>query len=169
ERLPCCSAHAAAGVPVALSASPFYPFPVVRLAAQLLSGPFPFSVPWALWALSYSFNCAPTFSARPHAPAIGQDLVGEAGMFFTVLADDRDIRDVDWSFFLDDTAFDVALGVRPRVALDHLDAFDHDLLILRDDDQNASSFAPVLAAQDVDLVVLFDWRHCRHLDDLRSQ
>ena len=90
-------------------------------------------------------------------------------MFFAVLADDSDVGDVDRSFFLNDTALDVALRIRPRVAFDHLDAFDHDLLIFRNDDQNASGFASILATQDVDLVVLLDCRHCRHLDDLRSQ
>src|ERR1051326_4064679 len=119
--------------------------------------------------LSCSFNRAPTFLACPRASAIRENLVGEARMFFTAFANDCDIRNVDRGFFLDNTAFDVALRIRPRMPLDHLDTLDHNFLLFGYHNQNAPCFTAILAAQDKDFVVLLDCRHCRHLNDLRSK
>jgi hypothetical protein len=78
-------------------------------------------------------------------------------MFFAVLANDRDIRDVYRSFFLDNTALDVALRVRARMTFDHLNALDNDLLILWDNNQDPATLTAVFSTQDEDFIILFDW------------
>src|SRR5438105_1154721 len=137
--------------------------PLLEPLPELLWGPLLSSV------LSYSFNRTPTFLACSHAPAVRQDFACKTCMLLAVFADDGDIRNMNRSFLLNDSALDVALGIRARVTLDHLNALDHDLLVLRDDDQNAASLPAVLAAKNVNLVIFFDCGHCRHLNDLRSQ
>src|SRR2546427_1868993 len=112
---------------------------LLELLPELLWGPLLSSVP------SYSFNRTPALFTRPHAPAVRQDFACETGMLLAIFADDGDVRNMDRSFFLNDTAFDVALRIRTRMALDHLNALDHNLLVLRDDDQNASTLPAVLA------------------------
>jgi len=79
-------------------------------------------------------------------------------MLLAILANDRDVRNVDGRFLLDDTAFDIALRVRSSMTLDHLDAFDDDLLIFWHDDQYATGFAPVFSTQDEYFIVFLDWR-----------
>src|SRR5213594_3306962 len=102
-------------------------------------------LPEPLWGLllssvlSYSFNRTPALLTRPHAPAVRQDFACETGVLLAVFADDGDVRNMNRSFLLNDSAFDVALRIRPRMALDHLNALDHDLLVLGQDDQNPSA------------------------------
>src|SRR5262245_24610675 len=100
--------------------------------------------------------------ARPRAPSITQNLIAHPRVLFAVLANDGDIRDVDWRFLFHNAAFDVALRVRARVTLDHLNAFNHDFLVLWQNDQHAAGLAAVLSAQDENFIILFDWRHRRH-------
>jgi len=109
-----------------------------------------------------SLNGVPALLACPHTPAIGQNFVCDARVLFAVLANNGDIRDVNRRFFLDDAAFDIALRIRTRVPLDHLNAFDHDLLVFRYHDENAAGFSAILSAEDEDFVILFDWRYYRH-------
>src|SRR5256885_1328780 len=66
---------------------------------ELLWGPLLSSVP------SYSFNRTPALFTRPHAPAVRQDFACETA---------GDVRNMDRSFFLNDTAYDVALRIRTR-------------------------------------------------------
>src|ERR1041385_6822803 len=130
ERLLWRNERAADSALAALWASLF----LLPLSAQLpepVSGFFPFS------ALSYSFNRAPTFLARPRAPAIGQNFNGDAGVFLAAFANNCDIRDVDRRFLLNDSAFDVPLRIRPGVPFDHLNTLDDNLALFRYDDQNA--------------------------------
>jgi len=87
---------------------------------------------------------------------VSENLLLQARMLSAVLAHDRDIRNIDRRFFLHDAALDVALGICPRVALDHLNAFDHDLSVRGHDDQNSAGFASVFAAENVNLVVFLN-------------
>src|SRR5262249_20613637 len=100
--------------------------------------------------------------ARPRPSSITQNLIAQPRVLFAVLANDGDIRDMDWRFLFHNAAFDVALRVRARVPLDHLNAFDHDFLVLRQNDEHAAGLPAVLSAQDENFVILFDWRHRRH-------
>src|SRR5262245_25288302 len=109
-----------------------------------------------------SLDNVPALLACPRTASITQNLIGQPRVLFAVLANDGDIRDMDWRFLLHNAAFDVALRVRARVTLDHLNAFDHDILVLRQNDEHAACLAAVLSAQDENFVILFDWRHRRH-------
>src|SRR5262249_12949093 len=61
-----------------------------------------------------------------------------------------------------DAALDVALRVRPRVALDHLDSLDDDFAVAGIHNKDSSSAASVLAAQDVNFIVFLNRRNGRH-------
>src|SRR5262245_48702490 len=76
---------------------------------------------------------------------------------------------MDCRFLFHDSTLDIALGVGPSMALDNLDALNHDFLVARHDDKHAPGFPTVLAAENVDLVILFDWGKRRHLNHLRRQ
>src|SRR5262245_11715962 len=76
-----------------------------------------------LTVFSTSLDNAPALLTGPRAASIGQNLVGDARVLFAVFANDRNVGNMNGSFFLDDSAFDVALGVGPRVSFDHLNAF----------------------------------------------
>src|SRR5262249_59348514 len=91
--------------------------------------------------------------ARPRAASITQNLIAQPRVLFAVLANDGDIRDVDWRFLFHNAAFDVALRVRARVPLDHLNAFDHDFLVLRQNDEHAAGLLSVLSPQYEDLPI----------------
>src|SRR5262249_11671339 len=95
-------------------------------------------------------------------PAIAQHSLSDTRVFLAVLADDSHIRNVDRCFLLDDAALDVALRIRPRMSLDHLYAFDDNPLLHRIHNQDTACLAAILSSQDIDLVILLDWRHCRH-------
>src|SRR5207245_9076625 len=101
--------------------------------------------------------------ARTRAPSIRQNLVCNAGMLLAVFANERDIGNVDRRFLLDDAALDVFLRIRAGVPLDHLDTFDHKLLVLGNHDQDAAGLAAILSTQNENFIILLDWRHCRHL------
>jgi hypothetical protein len=55
---------------------------------------------------------------------------------------------------LDDAALDVLARVRPRVALDHVDAFDDQAVLVRHHLQHAPALAAVLAGHHEHVVVL---------------
>jgi hypothetical protein len=77
-------------------------------------------------------------------------------MFPAVLANQSDIGKVDGRFLLHNSPFNVALGVSPGMALNHLDTLDDDLTVSGHHDQNPAGLSPIFAAQHVDLVVLLD-------------
>src|SRR5262249_49845184 len=70
-----------------------------------------------------SLDDVPALLAGPRTPSIAQNVIGKAGVLLTVLANDSDVRNMDWRFLLHNAAFDVALRVRTRVTFDHLNAF----------------------------------------------
>src|SRR5439155_8363127 len=104
----------------------------------------------------------PALLARAHMPAIAQHGLADARMFLAVLADESHIRNVDRCFLLDDAALDVALRIRPGMPFDHLYPFDDNPLLYRIHNQDAACLAAILSSQDIDFVILLDWRHCRH-------
>jgi len=108
---------------------------------------------------NFLFLTSTALLAGAGAPAIGKNLIPDARMLLAVLADNRDVGNMDWGFLLDDTAFDIPLWVGTRVPLDHLDAFNHDLLVSRHHDQDPACLATVFATKNEHLVIFFDWRH----------
>jgi len=100
--------------------------------------------------------------ADPDPASIRQNLAAETGMLFTVLAKDCHIGNVDRRFALHNSTLNIFLWVRPRMSLDQLNAFNHDSLFIRDDDEHAPGFAAILATKDINVVVLLDWANGRH-------
>src|SRR6185436_3473115 len=94
--------------------------------------------------------------ADPDSAAIRQYLAAHADAFLTVLAHDGHIGNVDGRFTLHDAALDILLGVRPRVALDHLNALDDNPLLVWNNNQDATRLAAILTAQYGHFVVLLD-------------
>src|SRR5262249_24320218 len=109
-----------------------------------------------------SFDNVPALFARACSAPIAENLTGHAGVLLAVFANDSNIGNVDRSFLFHNAALNVALRVRTRMALDHLDAFDDDLLILRYNDQDTPGFPAILSAEDENLVILFNRRNRRH-------
>src|SRR5262249_39666521 len=64
---------------------------------------------------------------------------------------------------LDDATLDVALRVRLRVALDQVDTFDDQPVLVRLRAEDAPALATVLAGNDQDVVVLANQCSCRHI------
>src|SRR3984957_8265164 len=67
----------------------------------------------------------------------GQYLLGHPGRLSTFRANQLDIRNMKRQFFFDDAALRQLLG-RPGMALRHIDLFDQDLFLLRENPNHAS-------------------------------
>src|SRR6187549_3259233 len=95
--------------------------------------------------------------ANPDSSSVRKNLAAETCMFFAVLAHDRNVGNVDRCFALHNSSLNILLRIWPRMTFDHLNALNNNPLLVRDDDQHATGLAAILAAQNINVVVLFDW------------
>jgi hypothetical protein len=100
--------------------------------------------------------------ADPDPASIRQNLAAKTGVLFTVLTKDRHIGNVDGRFTLHNSSLNIFLRVWPRMPLDQLYTFNHDSLLIRNDDEYAPGLAAILAAKDINVIVLLDWANGRH-------
>jgi len=101
-------------------------------------------------------NGAAALLTGSRVSAVSENLVFDPGVFAAVLADQRNIRKLDRRFLLHDTSLDISLGIGTGVALDHLNAFDHHLVLAGHNNQYAAGLSAVLTTKNVDLVILLD-------------
>src|SRR5262250_2575060 len=78
----------------AASGASFAAFPFFCLSSFLLTSILQ-------WGLTPLLDGGSAFLARARAPAVCEDLVCDARVFFAVLANDRNVRDMYRGFFLD--------------------------------------------------------------------
>src|SRR5262249_17821413 len=112
--------------------------------------------PWAAWrpsrpsrALSvrcrpYSFTCSSVHDflvglEEAHLAAIGERAETHAVALLRCRVPQHHVREVDRGLFLDDAALHVALRVRLRVTLHHVDAFDDHVLVVDEFDDGAAA------------------------------
>jgi hypothetical protein len=103
-----------------------------------------------------------TLLADPDPASICQNLAAKTGVLFTVLTKDRHIGNVNGRLTFHNSSLDIFLRVWPRMPLDQLNAFNHDSLLIRNDDKYAPGLATILATQDINIIVLLDWANGRH-------
>src|SRR4029453_14311049 len=93
-------------------------------------------------------------AADPDFATVAENLVADAGLCPAFRTHQLDVGRVQRRFTLDDAALDVLAGVRLRVALDHVHAFDDQAVLLREHLQHTAALAAVFAGDDEDAVVL---------------
>src|SRR6266851_3599098 len=101
-------------------------------------------------------SCVKDFARLPGEAdfAAVERLEADAGRLVALGIDMGDVRDVKHGFLLDDAAGLPHGGT--GVALDHVDALNEDAHVLRQDAQDLTGLALVLAGDDDDLVAFLD-------------
>jgi len=69
---------------------------------------------------------------------------------------------VDGGFTFHDPTLNIALRVRPRVALNHLNAFDDDPFLIGNNNQDAACLTSILSTKHCDFIILLDRNYRWH-------
>src|SRR5262249_2717174 len=99
-------------------------------------------------------------AADAYLAAVAEDLVADARLRATLGTDQLDVARVQRRLALHDAALHLLAGVRLRVALDHVHAFDDEAILAdaalgaRQHLEHAPALAAVLAGDDEHVVVL---------------
>src|SRR5262245_38567986 len=97
--------------------------------------------------------------AEPHAAPVIEQLPADARRRRALRADELHVRRRQRRFGFGDAALHVLLRIRPRVALDEVDALDNHAALLGDHPQHASALAAIASRDHDDAVVLLDGVH----------
>src|SRR5690606_1176048 len=84
-------------------------------------------------------------AANPDLAAVLEHAVPDARGRAALGADQLHVRSVQRGFLLEDAALDATLRVRPRMALDEIDALDDEAVLVGDHAQHAALLAAILA------------------------